>query len=236
MKPTHPIKPGRLIYHISQDVRGDYVVTHLNIAVAKLYNNNLPFLKLRFQATKSEVKEDGALLYYGCSADGEHCTPDAFIGMGALMAKLVRQHGKKRDRPISDPMQWAITLDELKAEQVMYCRRHSEYVTLSTYKGPEWKAWRDDWETMNSSSGCYWGCVARDEDEARAMLILEARNGDLIRSTRNEYFEAWKAAGFPVKQLDEYYDYVAPTEWRHVRFLGGKAKAVAAADVKEVAA
>ncbi len=91
----------------------------------------------------------------------------------------------------------AATLKKMKAVQAVYDDRTSRVTPIDKVLPENVHAWRDDWETMEQSC-CTLSATAKDEVEARALMILQAKAGDAGDA---EYLTKWLAAGQPVKRI-----------------------------------
>ncbi len=211
---------GALVYSLREpDAREGYHVCKLDVGRESYSSHSM--VSLRFQATKKDAGPDGALDFYGFSVEVGHSTdsPEKLLDAAQLIAKLCKRHdaaGRLRDKPD----QWRETLREAKAIEVAHDSRTSEYVRVETMAPDGWYSWRDDWHVMGRSGGCTLAAFARDEDEARAQMIVSAKTEHHYGG--ENFFEQWKAAGFPVIKLDDYYyGYKAPVTWAQVLYLNG---------------
>jgi hypothetical protein len=91
-----------------------------------------------------------------------------------------------------DPEHVLDRLETLKATEVVYDSRVSEFVPLAKVAGPEKKRWMDHWQRMGRSH-CHIAVVAETEDEARKLILKEA-------AERNEtrFISQFIDAGQPV--------------------------------------
>lgn len=218
---------GALLYSLNApDAQGAYHCFRLDLGRQSYWREAM--VSLRFQATKNNAAPDGALDFYGFSVDTRTNmdSPEKLLEAAQLVSKLCKRHDAA-NRNRSNPSQWRETLKEAKACEVMHDNRTSSYVLVETVAPAEFSSWRDDWKALGNTGGCTVSAFARDEDEARAQMIVAAKSGNCY--AREDFFAKWKEAGFPVIQLDSFHwGYNAPVTWENVLFLNGKQREVEA--------
>ena len=179
------------------------------------------YTTVRLQFGRDEygrVKMLGAIEWTRANTDTAYWTPNAnayrlpladMIEAGAMMGVLLKAHDKAGRYLAKDLASWRDTLDKIGAVQVHHDQRTSNWELLADLKAESYARWRDD-NVAIGENYCTLGVLARDADEARALLILEARDAEHL----TEFYAKWKAAAFPVRQNDLTYDrYTKPTLW-----------------------
>jgi hypothetical protein len=127
--------------------------------------------------------------------------------MLALAARLSRAMAKQKES-MWDADHVVLLKDALKsmrAVHAVYDCRVSEMVEVKDVLPPAYAPWRDDYMKMGRVNGCSYSAMARDDDEARSIMILSFkssnREGGYNAIERQEYFESWMKAGAPIKRL-----------------------------------
>jgi hypothetical protein len=91
----------------------------------------------------------------------------------------------------------ACVFTKMRLVHAVYDTRTSRMTAVKDLLPEAYHAWRDDWRQMGRDY-CAFDAVARDEEEARAMMVLQAKRGDAGDA---EYLKVWLAAGAPLKRL-----------------------------------
>lgn len=117
--------------------------------------------------------------------------------LASKLRKKLLEVKHEANAPRCDLRVLAATLKKMKAVPAVYDDRTSRVTPIDKVLPENVHAWRDDWETMEQSC-CTFSATAKDEVEARALMILQAKAGDAGDA---EYLAKWLAKGQPVKRI-----------------------------------
>ena len=147
------------------------------------------------------------LKWYAGRVNAEHSVDGYGEDNLALATRLARAINKQRAN-VNQPDHIALlqgALAAIKAVPAVYDCRVSEVVAVADAMPSDYAPWRDDHIKMGQVNGCTFSAIARDDDEARAMMILKFKedmgSAGWCMSSRKEYFECWMKAGAPIRRL-----------------------------------